>query len=193
MVASWPDLASASADALRAYCQGALRDGTYSASHRTHRIGQADPAWLHVLQYILKRLGSRSWIYREGRDRRLWILETTAPFLSLSFEPTALAGRPGGVHYARGYFDADGGMPRDIDARLYFQFVQKDFSSLQAVADILRAAGIAGGRIHNPSRASDPHYWRFFVSAASHWQFMRLVGSWHPRKRRQIADRLGRW
>jgi hypothetical protein len=187
-----PKLHLISDEALAAYCQGALRDGTYSARHRTHRIGQADAAWLRFLADILERLGRRSWIYREGRDRRLWVLETTAPFLSLSFDPRALAGRPEGVHYARGYFDADGGMPRDVGARLYFQFVQKDISSLQGVSEILRAAGIGCGRIHNPSRAADPHYWRFFVSAASHRQFMRLVGSWHPRKRLQIADRVGR-
>jgi hypothetical protein len=52
----------------------------------------------------------------------------------------------------RGYFDADGGMPRHVEAQLYFQFVQKDFSSLPAVVDVLGKAGIACGRIHNPER-----------------------------------------
>jgi len=126
MIEDLPRLDHLRPEALAAYCQGALRDGTFSAPHRTHRISQAEVGWLHVLRAILERLGWRSWIYREGRNRRVWILETTASFLSLSFEASDLVGKPEGLHYVRGYFDADGGMPRDPGARLYFQFVQKD-------------------------------------------------------------------
>jgi hypothetical protein len=81
-------------------------------------------------------------------------------------------------------------MPRDIEARLYFQYVQKDRSDLETVLDILRSWKIETGRIHNPSRMVDPDYWRFYVRADSHERFMRLVGSWHPRKRLQIETRM---
>jgi hypothetical protein len=37
------ELLAANAKGLEAYLQGALRDGTRSARHRTHRIGQSDP------------------------------------------------------------------------------------------------------------------------------------------------------
>ncbi len=134
------ELHTASDEALAAYCQGALRDGTFSSRHRTHRIGQCDPDWLRFLGVLLERLGSRSWIYREGQHRRLWVLETTAPFLSMTFNAMALVGRSEGLDYVRGYFDADGGMPRDHRARLYFQFVQKDRRSLEAVAGLLEMA-----------------------------------------------------
>lgn len=190
MVGDLPRLDHLPAEALAAYCQGALRDGTFSARQRTHRIGQADVGWLQLLQTVLQRLGHRSWIYREGYNRRLWVLETTAPFLSRSFDAWRLVGKPEGLHYVRGYFDADGGMPRDPRARIYFQLVQKDRRSLEAVVAILEAAGIGCGRIHNPSRAVDPDYWRVFVKAACHRRFMVLVGSWHPVKRRQVAGRM---
>jgi hypothetical protein len=97
---------------------------------------------LQVLQQILKRLGSRSWIYREGRNRKFWVLETTAPFLSLSFDARQLVGSPEGLDYVRGYFfDADGGMPRHPSRRLYFQFAQKNRASLEAVVAISQAPG----------------------------------------------------
>ena len=184
------ELLATGASSLEAYLQGALRDGTCSARHHTHRIGQADPGWLDLLQVALRALGYRGWIYREGRDRRLWVLETTAPFLSLKYDAAPLVGTREGIAYVRGYFDAEGGMPADPDSRLYFQFCQKDRRNLEAVLEILQSWDVSCGRIHNPSRSVDPHYWRFYVLARSHERFMALVGSWHPRKRRQIDTRM---
>ena len=83
-----------------------------SALHRTHRYGQSDKSWLETLELMLGVLGHRSWIYREGRDRNFWILETSARFLTVSFDPTHLVGTREGLDYVRGYFDADGGLPR---------------------------------------------------------------------------------
>ena len=174
---------------LEAYLQGALRDGTRSRSG-THRIGQSDRRWLEILAAILDVLGHRSWIYREGRDREYWVVETTAPFLSTQFDARPLAGSPQGLAYVRGYFDADGGMPRNPDARLYFQMSQKDRGSLEDVRGILESHGISCGRIHNPSVRVDPRYWRFFVRTRSHERFMSVVGSWHPRKRQQMNTRM---
>jgi hypothetical protein len=175
---------------LEAYLQGALRDGTRSALHRTHRIGAAEREWLVLLQQILDLLGQRGWIYREGARRNYWILETTASFLDMRHDANALVGSPAGLAYVRGYFDADGGMPVSPDARLYFQFAQNSYDSLAAVAANLGAWGITTGRIHHPSVRVDPEYWRLYVSAGSHHRFMALVRSWHPRKRQQIETRM---
>ena len=128
--------------------------------------------------------------YREGRSRRLWVLETTAPFLSLDYDPSPLVGTQEGLHYVRGYFDAEGGMPKNPDSRLYLQFCQKDSTSLEVVLEILGSWEISCGRIHNPSQRVDPDYWRFYVRRRSQERFMRLVGSWHPRKREQIETRM---
>jgi len=51
---------------IRAYLQGASRDGTFNRLHNTLRISQADVRWLRVLERLLGRLGKRSWMYREG-------------------------------------------------------------------------------------------------------------------------------
>ena len=184
------ELLAIGAKGLEAYLQGALRDGTRSALHRTHRFSQAHPIWLSVLSDALSSLGHRSWMYREGRNRTVWVLESSARFLSLNFDPLPLVGTVEGLAYVRGCFDADGGMPRESSARLYVQFVQKSRRSLEDVVAILSAAGIACGRVHNPSQRIDPDYWRVFVKAESLERFMTLVSSWHPVKRQQIETRM---
>jgi len=184
------ELLAVGAKDLESYLQGALRDGTRSALHRTHRFSQSDRGWLDLLSDALSLLGHRSWIYQEGRNRSVWVLETTAKFLSLNFDPLELAEITNGLTYVRGYFDSDGGMPRDPSARLYFQLCQKDRRSLEAVVRILQRQEIQCGRVHNPSRRVDPGYWRVFVRSCSHMSFMTLVSSWHPRKRQQIETRM---
>jgi hypothetical protein len=186
------ELLAVGAMSLEAYLQGALRDGTRCRSHHTHRIGQSDIRWLQVLEAALRRLGERSWIYREGRTRSFWVLETSASFLDIDYDARSLAGTVQGLDYVRGYFDADGGMPRSDCSRLYLQFTQKSRASLEIVVSILNSWGILCGRIHNPSHEVDPNYWRVYVRSISHERFLRLVGSWHPRKRQQIDTRMVR-
>lgn len=120
----------------------------------------------------------------------MWVLETSAPFLDVDYDATSLIGTPAGVSFVRGYFDAEGGMPRVARARLYLQLSQKNRAGLETLIEILEHEGIACGRLHQPSIAVDPDYWRFYVRSSSHEYFMRKVSSWHPRKRQQIAHRL---
>lgn len=175
---------------LEAYLQGALKDGTFSKTHCTHRIGQIEREWLELLQEMLSTLGYRGWIYKEGRSRNFWIVETLAPFLSTSFDAVLLIGRAEGIAYVRGFFDAEGGIPRDVGSRFYVQFVQKDRRMLSVVREILISWGIGCGKLHNPSVRVDPDYWRFYVLARSHQRFLQLVGSWHPRKKALIDNWL---
>lgn len=158
------------------YLEGASRDATFSQLHRTLRFSQKGEEWLRVLQAALERLGHRSWVYREG-SRDVWTLETC---WAGSCAPTT-AGEVGS--FVRGYFDAEGGIPRSLDARFYVQFVQKNLRDLSGVRDYLNSLGISCGRMHNPSVAVDPDYWRFYVRSRSHLDFCQLVRSWHPRKR----------
>jgi len=184
------ELLAVGAKGLEAYLQGALCDGTWSAIHGTHRFSQSSPEWLDVLRAALALLGHRSWLYREGKQRRLWVLETSAKFLSTSFDTRTVEDKPEGLDYVRGYFDADGGMPnREVD-RLYFQFCQKNWESVQVVKRILHRWSIECGRVHNPSARVDPGYWRVYVRTDSHERFMREVSSWHPKKRQQIDSRM---
>ena len=184
------ELLAIGAKGLEAYLQGALRDGTWSALHHTHRIGQSNEDWILILKAMLDALGHRGWVYKEGRDREYWVVETTASFLSLDFDAAPLIGTDEGLHYVRGYFDAEGGMPKDSSARLYVQLCQRDRRNLEVVAAILESWQIRCGRVHNPSARVDSNYWRFYVASNSHQRFMTHVGSWHPRKRQQIKTRM---
>lgn len=170
-----------------AYLTGAARDGTFNLLHSTTRISQRDERWLQILQVLLQRLGRRAWIYREG-SRTVWTIETKwRP--SHAIDDCSPAEQ---IALARGYFDAEGGVPVQQSSRLYIQLVQKDHSDLDRLRRILERARICCGRLHNPSRRSDPDYWRFYVLAVSHQRFIRRVGSWHPRKRPLILRRLHR-
>ena len=167
---------------LKAYLQGALHDGTQSQMHHTHRIAQKNVEWLNTIHQILAVLGHRSWIYREGKTRDLHILETSAKFLQIDFDPDELEEDQERIAYTRGYFDAEGGLPRSLPSRFYIQICQKDQVELLKVRNILEEASISCGRIHNPSVKMDPDYWRFFVRTDSHQRFAEIIGSWHPLK-----------
>jgi hypothetical protein len=170
-----------------AYLLGAAHDGTFNRQHRTWRIAQADRNWLEVLGVLFGKCGSRSWIYREG-SRDVWVIETTC---RLS-EQRSLGNVDEEAAFARGYFDAEGGIPRNSTSRLYLQFVQKDLADLTRVRECLIRLGLTCGAIHNPSVRADPDYWRFYVLSESHEDFLARIGSWHPRKRRLIEERLAR-
>ncbi|MCA1705713.1 MAG: LAGLIDADG family homing endonuclease [Actinobacteria bacterium] len=130
-----------------------------------------------MLAAIVRQLGRKAWVYEEG-DRGLSVVETC-----LDLSANSLGTQTERIAYARGYFDAEGGVPRNPNARFYVQFVQKDYRDLREVRDILLENDIDCGRLHNPSVRVDPSYWRFYVLARSLDSFARVIGSWHPRKR----------
>ncbi len=174
-----------------AYLLGALHDGTYNVRRKTHRFSQNHIGWLHVLQKCLANLGHKAWIYREGKDRDVYILETSAKFLSIDFDPSLLTSTEEKIAYIRGFFDAEGGVPRDLQARFYIQLVQKNLSKLEWIRAVLvEDLEISCGIIHIPSKRVDPDYFRFFIATRSHEDFGRVVGSWHPRKRLVFDSRV---
>jgi hypothetical protein len=181
------ELLEASVSGARAHLHGAAHDATVSRAHQTVRFGQSDVRWLAVIETLLKRLGRRSWTYREGRSREFWIVETSAAVLA---ERPPFSTSEERLAYARGYFDAEGGIPRDASARFYIQFVQKDRADLDQLRSMLVSEGIDCGRTHNPSRRVDSDLWRFYVLASAHEAFATLVGSWHPRKRNLLEARF---
>ncbi len=173
-----------------AYLLGALHDATYNARRKTHRFSQANIGWLKVLKQQLAYLGYRSWIYREGKTRFVYVLETSAKFLSLSFDPVQFTSAEEKIAYISGFFDAEGGLPRSSSARFYIQLVQKDQLKLEWIRGQLISIGINCGVIHNPSRKIDPNYFRFFILTRSHEEFAKVIGSWHPRKRTIFESRM---
>jgi hypothetical protein len=179
------EVRGASPEEIAAYLLGAAHDATFSARHRTTRFGQSDSRWLDVLRVALSSLGYQSWSYREGASRALWVLETSWQPRAV---PICMESQVRG--YVRGYFDAEGGVPRSPTARMYIQFVQKDRADLEMCRKDLMRLGVSCGKVHNPSVRVDPDYWRFYVPVQSHVAFATAIGSWHPRKR-EILGRTG--
>ena len=165
---------------IRAYLLGALHDATKSSRSRV-RYSQKGTEWLKIVQQLFRAIGYNSWIYKEGKLRSVYILETTAAFLDFKYNPMQLQSRKEKIGYIRGFFDAEGGIPRTND-RFYIQLVQSDKSKLLKLKKILKSLGINTGKIHNPSKKVDPNYWRMYVLAESHWKFAKIINSWHPRK-----------
>lgn len=98
---------------IRTYLLGALHDGTFSSNKR-FRISQKGTEWLKILQKLFAKLGYNSWIYKEGKDRKVYVLETLASFLDFKFDPLRLEKREEKIGYVRGFFDAEGASPEII-------------------------------------------------------------------------------
>ena len=179
------EIGSSTLEELTAYLSGAARDATYSRRHHTWRLSQNNEEWLADVKTILDRLDATGWIYRESQ-RSVWTLETTFDLAPFSYPQSSRTRRA----FARGYFDAEGGVPRGATARFYVQFCQKNLADLSVLHTSLEKEGVFCGRMHNPSIRVDPDYWRFFVRAGSHHAFMTKVSSWHPIKRLIIEGRL---
>ncbi len=174
---------------IKAYILGALHDGTFSSNFR-FRISQKGTAWLEFLKKIFKQAGYNSWMYKEGKDRDVYVLETLANFLDFSFNPLILKTKNEKIAYLRGFFDAEGGIPRNAKDRFYIQLVQSDKGKLKKLKRILTELKIATGKIHNPSYRRDPNHWRLYILARSHKLFINKVGSWHPRKISTLRERM---
>jgi len=75
---------------IKAYLLGALHDGTFSSNKR-FRISQKGIGWLDLLRKLFHQLGYNSWIYKEGKYRKVYVLETLADFLNFNFDPLRLS------------------------------------------------------------------------------------------------------
>jgi len=171
-----------------AYVHGAMHDGSLNKRNRA-RIAQRHESWLEMIRDILRSAGIHSWIYREGKLRNLYVLETVSKELNFKFNPLGLQTKTEQTMYLRGFFDAEGGIPRN-GKRFYIQLAQKDYVKMDAVKKILREIGIESGRMHNPSKHIDPSYWRIFIPAKHHRLFAKTIGSWHPVKSKIFSERM---
>ena len=118
---------------LMMYILGALHDATYSTRHKTYRFSQSSERWLQLLRIIFQKLDRKSWIYKEGKSRSVWVLETSTK-LDVERQPVSDNDK---IAYVRGYFDTEGGMPKKNDQNLYFQFCQKGKDDLSNVRNWL--------------------------------------------------------
>lgn len=168
----------------RAYLMGALHDST--ERKYTFRICQKSLAYIELISSGILALGFKSWIYKEGRNRDLYIAEFSKKLL-LNAEINTQQDK---VDYIRGYFDAEGGIPRNLCSRYYIYFAQKNFEDLSQLRTYLLDMGIKCGVIHNPSFNKDPNYFRFFVLGESWEDFGLLIGSYHPVKSKFLRMKI---
>lgn len=168
----------------KAYLLGAIHDGT--ERKLTFRISQKYKAYPFFIKKLLAKIGRKAWIYKEGKKRKVYIVEFSKAFLK-GFKVNSLEEKK---YYIRGYFDSEGGITKNSKLRLYIYFAQKDRFDLEEVRNFLLELGIFCGVIHNPSRKVDPNYWRFFIRAKSYKDFAKKIGSWHPIKSRLLRMKI---
>lgn len=171
-----------------AYLHGAMHDASLNKGKRI-RFAQKNKQWLETIQQLLKRINCNSWIYKEGRNRNVYVLETLCADLDFAFNPCCLNTIKEKISYVRGFFDAEGGIPLN-DGRFYIQLVQKNFEKMAYLKNFLESINIGCGKIHNPSRKVDPDYWRIFIRAKDHQKFVKTVSSYHPAKMEIFRARM---
>jgi len=173
---------------IEAYLLGALHDASLNKKKR-YRFTQKGTEWLELLKNLFSILGYKSWIYREGL-RNVYTLETLALFLDFNFDPVKFKTVEEQKFYIRGFFDAEGGVPHSSKDLFYIQLVQKDRIKIEKITKMLNKLKVETGKIHNPSKRIDPNYWRVYVRAKSHKDFVNKIGSWHPIKSKIFQKRM---
>ena len=151
----------------------------------TYRISQNNRELIRKLSSIIDDLGFNSWIYEEG-NRGVHVVEFSKQILKGFEIKSKLEKRD----YIRGYFDAEGGIPKSPSVRFYIYFAQKDKKDLEEVKNFLGEHDISTGKIHRPSKKAKPDYWRFYVSSKSHQKFADDIGSWHPVKNQLLREMI---
>lgn len=169
---------------LKAYILGVLHDAT--VRKYTYRVSQKSLEFVQQVAGFVKILGCKAWCYREGKQRDVFVVEFSKKVL----DNFVISSSDEKIAYIRGYFDTEGSVPRDPNARYYIYFAQKDLPDLQELKSYLEELGIVCGNIHTPSIRKDPDYFRFYVLSKSHDCFAHLIGSWHSVKSKYIRMKI---
>ncbi|MFQ6129262.1 MAG: LAGLIDADG family homing endonuclease [Candidatus Hadarchaeaceae archaeon] len=168
----------------KAYLLGVIHDAT--ERKYTYRLSQKNESFIKFIAGIIRKMGHNAWTYKEGKTRQVYVVE----FAKSILRGIRIKNKRQKKDYIRGYFDAEGSVPKTSEAELYIYFAQKNISDLRQVQRYLESLDVKCGKIHNPSKRADPNYWRFFVSRRSHKDFATKVGSWHPEKGQVLQRKL---
>lgn len=168
----------------KAYLLGMLHDATERKT--TYRITSKSLEFCKFLRAGIENLGPNAWIYKEGRNRNLWIVEFSKSLLKDIF----ISSKQDKIDFVRGYFDSEGGIAKSPRVRYYIYFAQKNKKDLLQVRGFLEEIGISCGTVHNPSKKVDPDYWRFFVRAKSYEDFAKTINSNYPEKRKYLRMKI---
>ncbi len=110
----------------KAYLKGILHDGT--EREYTYRISQKNEELIEKIVEMVEDLGFDAWTYEEG-DRGVYVVE----FSKKAVDGLQIRVLEEKREYVRGYFDAEGGVPQNTDARFYIYSAQKNKADLEEV------------------------------------------------------------
>ncbi|OGC56609.1 hypothetical protein A3H26_01815 [candidate division WWE3 bacterium RIFCSPLOWO2_12_FULL_36_10] len=168
----------------KSYLLGILHDAT--ERKYTFRISQKSEEYIKFLSRGIEELGYSAWTYREGKTRNVYIVEFSKRLL----EDVNLENLEDKRDYIRGYFDAEGSVPKDSNSRYYVYFSQKNLKDLSILQSYMFEFGLDCGRIHIPSQKVDPDYFRFYLLGESKYKFASIIGSLHPNKCNRLRMKI---
>lgn len=164
----------------KAYLLGVMHDSTERKI--TFRITSKEKSYVQFLASMIHKMGHNAWTYREGKTRDMYVVE----FSKNVVKEIKILTKKDKVDYIRGYFDAEGSVPRSRKSRFYIYFSQKNKGDLEQLKSYVESLGINCGKTHNPSKKVDPEYWRFYIRCNSYDLFIKKIGSWHPVKSQHL-------
>ena len=141
----------------RAYLLGVLHDAT--ERNTTYRIASKSRAYCEFLKRGIEQLDSRAWIYKEGKQRDLWVVEFSKSLL----RDVKINSEQDKIDYARGYFDTEGGIAKSPKVRYYLFLAQKNKVDLLQVKTYLEEFGISCGVMHNPRKKGGSGFLGIFL------------------------------
>ena len=144
----------------------------------TYRITSKEKSFVEFIAKMIHKMGYNAWTYREGKTRNMYVVE----FSKKIIDGFSIKSRDEKIDYIRGYFDAEGSIPKSRKSRFYIYFSQKNKDDLKQLKSYIEEFGIKCGKTHNPSKNVDPDYWRFYISSKSYDLFVKKIGTWHPVK-----------
>ena len=168
----------------KAYLLGVMHDSTERKN--TIRISSKEKTYTQFLANMIQKMGHKAWTYREGKTRDMYIVE----FSKKVINNVDIKSHRDKIDYIRGYFDAEGSVPKSNKVRFYIYFSQKNKSDLEQLKSYITELGISCGKTHNPSKNIDPNYWRFYISCKSYKTYIELIGSLHPVKSKLLRMKI---
>lgn len=168
----------------KCYLLGMLHDATVRKT--TYRVATKSYDFALIIKQGINNLGRHAWIYKEGKERNLWIIEFSKSLLKDTF----IESKQQKLDFVTGFFDAEGGIAKNPEVRFYLYFCQKNKKVLEDIKKYLSEFKIESGKIHNPSKKVDPDYWRFYIKAKSYKDFAKIIKLKHPDKKEILRMKI---
>ncbi|MBI2075830.1 MAG: hypothetical protein HYT72_01105 [Candidatus Aenigmarchaeota archaeon] len=179
------------------YLIGALRDGCLTKDW-TIKFSQKYKEWLSstilpLFNEVFETSYSLGNIYPENKEKTTWSLSICNKKIWLQLKEL-IAEAPKTTEeqrlYIKGFWDADGGCPRDptISKKIYIKFTQKDKRSLEQIKEILsQKFSIKAGTVRVSEITERGTIWRMTITnKRGILRFCDKIDSGHPIKQKRL-------